>query len=279
VRQSFDGLREAIIEGGVGHFEITPRLDSGDGTVSGAGAPPSFVGWQEIRSAVESRPHVRAAGATLQFAGVVTNGERSAAFFGVAVETEREPRLGMRVRVRRGSNLAATPPADGDDRALLGVGLARDLAAEPGDVVVNCTGLGARELASDHELEALLGQVVITEPGAADLALAVSDDRDPDRLFYVIPRRDELVLGGCSVPLAPGVEADCDDAITDRILAQAKRLGIAAGAVRRVRVGLRPYRAAVRLERDGRIVHNYGHGGAGFTLCRGCAEDVAALLA
>ena len=26
------------------------------------------------------------------------------------------------------------------------------------------------------------------------------------------------------------------------------------------------------------LVHNYGHGGAGFTLCRGCAEDVAALL-
>jgi D-amino-acid oxidase len=154
-----------------------------------------------------------------------------------------------------------------------------DLAAEPGDVVVNSTGLGARELAGDHELEPLLGQVVITEPGAADLSIAVSDDRDPDRLFYVIPRRDELVLGGCSVPLAPGVEADCDDAITDRILAQAKRLGIAVGAVRRVRVGLRPYRAAVRLERDGRIVHNYGHGGAGFTLCRGCAEDVAALVA
>jgi D-amino-acid oxidase len=37
----------------------------------------------------------------------------------------------------------------------------------------------------------------------------------------------------------------------------------------------------VRLERDHvdpRIVHNYGHGGAGFTLCRGCAEDVAYLI-
>ena len=135
VRQSFDGLREAIIEGGVGHFEITPILDGGDGTASGSGAPPSFAGWQEVRSTVESRPHVRAAGATIQFAGVVTNGERSAAFLGVAVETEREPLMGMKVRVRRGSNLAAAAPAEGDDRALLGVGLARDLAAEPGDVV------------------------------------------------------------------------------------------------------------------------------------------------
>ncbi len=46
------------------------------------------------------------------------------------------------------------------------------------------------------------------------------------------------------------------------------------------RVGLRPFRKlGVRLEReqlhDGRIViHNYGHGGAGFTLSWGCAREV-----
>jgi putative ABC transport system permease protein len=133
VRQSFDGLREAIIEGGVGHFEIAPALE--DGEVAGAGAPPSFTGWQEARTSIESRPHVRAAGATIQFAGVATNGERSAAFLGVAVEPDRERRSGTRVRVRRGDNLADGAPAEGDDRVLLGLGLARDLAAEPGDLV------------------------------------------------------------------------------------------------------------------------------------------------
>jgi D-amino-acid oxidase len=46
------------------------------------------------------------------------------------------------------------------------------------------------------------------------------------------------------------------------------------------RVGLRPFRrSGVRLERDqlrdGRIaIHNYGHGGAGFTLSWGCAREV-----
>ena len=49
------------------------------------------------------------------------------------------------------------------------------------------------------------------------------------------------------------------------------------------RVGLRPFRkSGVRIERgqlrDGRIViHNYGHGGAGFSLSWGCAREVLEL--
>lgn len=156
-----------------------------------------------------------------------------------------------------------------------------DLAAEPGDAIINCTGLGARELAGDRELTALLGQVVIAEPGDTQPNVSITDDRDPERVFYLIPRRDELVLGGCSLAVPSDHATLIDPNITVRILAQARALGLAIGAVRGERVGLRPYRAEVRLERDPhdpRIVHNYGHGGAGFTLCRGCADDVAALL-
>jgi D-amino-acid oxidase len=159
--------------------------------------------------------------------------------------------------------------------------IVRDLRQEPGDAVVNCTGLGARELASDERVTPLLGQIVIAERGGVDLATTITDDRDPERIFYVIPRRDELVLGGCSLPFPPGAQPRVDASITARILEQARRLGIPVGAVRAERVGLRPYRGEVRLERDAhdaRIVHNYGHGGAGFTLCRGCAEAVVALL-
>jgi D-amino-acid oxidase len=157
----------------------------------------------------------------------------------------------------------------------------RDLAGEAGDAVINCTGLGARELVGDPLLQPLLGQIAIAERGGVDATVAITDDRDPERIFYVIPRRDELVLGGCSLPVPYGDEPAIDPRITARILAHAHRLDISVGAVRAERVGLRPYRAEVRLERDPnhrRVVHNYGHGGAGFTLCRGCAEDVAALL-
>jgi len=49
-------------------------------------------------------------------------------------------------------------------------------------------------------------------------------------------------------------------------------------------LGLRPYRSTVRLEcvdleNAKRLVHNYGHGGSGYTLAWGCAEDVASWLA
>ena len=153
-----------------------------------------------------------------------------------------------------------------------------DLAGEPGDLVVNCTGLAARELAGDDALSPLFGQVVITEVGGVDRSITVTDDRVPDEVFYVVPRRDELVLGGCSIPWPAGAPPEVNPAVTRRILDQARALGIPVGEVKRVRVGLRPYRHAVRLERAGRIIHNYGHGGAGFTLCRGCANAVARLV-
>jgi D-amino-acid oxidase len=153
-----------------------------------------------------------------------------------------------------------------------------DLAGEPGDVVVNCTGLAARELTGDAELTGLFGQVVITEVGGVDRSVTITDERDPDALFYVIPRSDELVLGGCSLPWPPGAPPAIDPEITRRVLAQARALGLAIGEVKRVRAGLRPFRPEVRLERRGRIVHNYGHGGAGYTLSRGCAQEVAQLV-
>jgi len=149
-----------------------------------------------------------------------------------------------------------------------------DLADVPGDVVVNCTGLGARTLVRDPHLEPLFGQTVIVGLGGWSPRVTVTDDRDPDAIFYAIPRRSELVLGGCALR---GRDAE-DPAVTARILAHAKRLGVAIGDVHAVRTGQRPFRPTVRLERDGRVIHNYGHGGAGFTLAYGCAVEVQTLI-
>jgi D-amino-acid oxidase len=155
------------------------------------------------------------------------------------------------------------------------------LAELPGDRVVNCTGLGARALVGDADLQAIFGQVVVTGPGGASLEVSLTDDRDPAALFYAIPRRDELVLGGIARPVEGDAPPAAEPAITERVLAHAARLGLPVGEVRSVRVGLRPYRPMVRLERDPRdprLFHNYGHGGSGFTLCHGTARAIAELV-
>ncbi|MGE5208750.1 MAG: FAD-dependent oxidoreductase [Alphaproteobacteria bacterium] len=143
------------------------------------------------------------------------------------------------------------------------------------EFVVNCSGIGARELAHDDDLEPHRGQVAIV-PGIEGLSCAIVCDDAP--LMYAIPRANDCVFGGTnelSENLAP------DSATTSRIIAECSRvLNIDEPRVRAERVGLRPFRrTGVRLERDrlrdGRVViHNYGHGGAGFTLSWGCAREV-----
>jgi D-amino-acid oxidase len=53
---------------------------------------------------------------------------------------------------------------------------------------------------------------------------------------------------------------------------------LAGARVLKHRVGLRPARPSVRVERDGDVVHCYGHGGAGVTLSWGTADEVSELV-
>jgi D-amino-acid oxidase len=159
--------------------------------------------------------------------------------------------------------------------------LAGMLEGGAADVVVNCAGLGARGLTGDGALRAVYGQTVITAPGGVDLLECLGDERDEAAMFYSIPRRQEVVLGGCAEPCADDRPADPTPAMTRAILARAARMGLKPGAVVRESAGLRPCRDSVRLERESgerRIIHNYGHGGAGYTLCWGCAREVAGLV-
>ena len=146
-----------------------------------------------------------------------------------------------------------------------------------GDFVVNCTGLGARALTGDAALGASLGQTVVVASDRLDPRVMLSDDRNPGAMFYVIPRRGEFVLGGCAIPLDADEAPSEDPELSVAILDRCRRAGFDPGSVLYVRTGLRPVRADVRLEREGRVVHNYGHGGAGYTLSWGCAEEVAQL--
>lgn len=148
----------------------------------------------------------------------------------------------------------------------------------PGDLVVNCTGIGARRLGGDGTLRALLGQTVVVTPGEVDMARMFGDERDLSVMLYVIPRRSEVVLGGCALPFDGDVPPPPDPALREGILARVRAAGFRHGPVLRDAVGLRPVRTEVRVERVGRVIHHYGHGGAGYTLARGSAEQLIELI-
>jgi len=150
------------------------------------------------------------------------------------------------------------------------------------DVVVNCTGLGARELVDDPAVYPVRGQVVrVTNPG---LAMSVRDEAHPGGRAYVHPRTDDCILGGTleEHQWDTAVDPDVGAAIIDRCCDLVPALR-GARILEQV-VGLRPGRPTVRLEAGdslasgARVVHNYGHGGAGITLSWGCAREVVELI-
>jgi D-amino-acid oxidase len=145
------------------------------------------------------------------------------------------------------------------------------------EVVVNASGLGARLMASDPAVLPVRGQVVYVEQVGLDRWWL--DGSGP---VYVVPRSHDIVVGGTDDEGEWGRTPDPDVAkqILERAVALVPELRRAK--VVGHRVGLRPARPHVRLDveqTDGtRVVHCYGHGGAGVTLSWGCADEVAALV-
>ena len=137
------------------------------------------------------------------------------------------------------------------------------------DIVVNCAGFGARALCDDDSLEPGYGVSLVVDRPSLDRAIAHPEDP----LMYVIPRTSDCVLGGYDATVPPS-DADIA-AILVRCRAAVPQLD---DTIRGVHHGIRPVRPHVRLEREGRVIHNYGHGGAGFTLAWGCARMVEKLV-
>ncbi|WP_437054083.1 FAD-dependent oxidoreductase [Streptomyces sp. enrichment culture] len=154
------------------------------------------------------------------------------------------------------------------------------LAEADAPVVVNCTGLGARTLVPDPSVRPVRGQLVVVEnPGIRTWLVSTAAD---GTMAYFFPQPGRLVLGGTAEDDVWTPEPDPAEAEAIVRRCAALRPEIAGARVLEHRVGLRPARPAVRLERtslpDGRVlVHNYGHGGAGVTVAWGCAEEAAGL--
>ncbi|GLZ36910.1 FAD-dependent oxidoreductase [Actinokineospora sp. NBRC 105648] len=156
--------------------------------------------------------------------------------------------------------------------------LAEPAAAAP--VVVNCTGVGARELTGDDELRPWWGQhVVVENPGLTEYYVEATRAREWASFF---PHGDHVVLGGVVRPDVWDRSPDPEVAAGIRTRCAAVEPLLADAPVLEHRVGLRPWRPTPRLaaERLGEalVVHNYGHGGMGVCHSWGSADAVLALL-
>jgi D-amino-acid oxidase len=153
-------------------------------------------------------------------------------------------------------------------------------AAAADQIVVNCTGVEAGQLVADPELTSTRGQLVVVENPDVDWFFAEHDESPTPT--YFLPHGRHLVLGGSA---EPGRSDRTPDLTTSRAIQQrcaAIEPALGRAKVLEHRVGLRPSRPTVRLEREaigrGYVVHNYGHGGSGVTLSWGCARDVVRLV-
>ena len=106
---------------------------------------------------------------------------------------------------------------------------------------------------------------------------------DGGGLTYVVPRSHDIVVGGTDVEDDWSTTPDPDVAtqLLDRAIALVPAL--AEAEVLGHKVGLRPARSEVRLEveqrtPEQRVVHCYGHGGAGVTVSWGCSDEVVSLV-
>jgi D-amino-acid oxidase len=150
--------------------------------------------------------------------------------------------------------------------------------------VINCLGLGARQVVHDTKTFPIRGVVVRVIPSKEHpIKHFYFDDDNPEGIIYVIPRDDYVVLGGTADKdnwtLSPTVNEV--QGILNRCVKLVPSLIFAT--FHSVWTGLRPGRTELRLEHDPSfkefvVIHNYGHGGSGWTTCWGCAEEVLKLI-
>jgi D-amino-acid oxidase len=145
-------------------------------------------------------------------------------------------------------------------------------------IIVNATGVGAKELASDDAVRPVRGQTMFVKTDFNQLFM-----REGSEYTYVIPRAGSggVILGGIK---SDRLDAEVDLELKGHILKRVNHMtngafeGLDLSSVIDI-VGFRPGRTTgLRVEREGDVVHAYGAEGAGFIYSFGVAERIGELI-
>jgi putative ABC transport system permease protein len=170
--QTFQGLSDAAIRGGLGHLQVLPiGAMEGDEAQS---LEKSLPDGEALATRLRLDPAVAEVLPRIQFMGLLSSGAKSVAFLGTAVDPVLEPKFMASAEALQGGALApggvrsrwisADPAAR---EVILGIGLARALGASVG------SSLTLMSTTKDGALNAVDVEVV----GLQDLGLRELNDR------------------------------------------------------------------------------------------------------
>jgi D-amino-acid oxidase len=170
------------------------------------------------------------------------------------------------------------------------------------DVIINATGLGSYDAAGDKTAYPIRGGLIRVINDGKDFpkvtdALAIPADsiHGSDEIVFIVPRNDNILLiGGISEAREWNLDLTLESPSIKRMRARCEAFMPELKNARMdpdypLAQGLRPFRTKnVRVERElreratssrpSRVIHSYGHGGAGWSLSFGCAGDVLGLV-
>lgn len=147
-------------------------------------------------------------------------------------------------------------------------------------ILVNASGLGAKQLAGDDEVVGVRGQTMFVKCDVKQATMLQGSE-----YTYAIPRISAggVILGGVSQPSI--TDTTVDQSLKKDILERVNRITgnkfAWVDVERDVQdiVGFRPgRRGGIRVQRDGDIVHAYGGGSLGYVYAFGMASRVRDLV-